>query len=67
LFDEKCLIIRSKEAGQIAVGAESKENGDNLSSVRCETGISCRTKKEYVKWGKIRMITDSPPLLPAVT
>jgi hypothetical protein len=26
LFDEKCLIIKSKEAGQIAVGAESKQN-----------------------------------------
>jgi hypothetical protein len=23
-----------------------------LNSVRCETGISCRTKKEYIKWGE---------------
>jgi hypothetical protein len=25
-FDEKCSVIRSKEAGQIVVGAESKDN-----------------------------------------
>jgi hypothetical protein len=57
-------------------------NGENLNSVRFETGISYRTKKEYVKWGEdkndhrfsptliflqLSLSVFLPPLLPVVT
>jgi hypothetical protein len=38
-------IIRSKEAGEIAVVAESKLNGNNVNSVRCDASRTLRNKK----------------------